>query len=153
VFDLLAVWSDYAFEKYEPGINPGAYGVEFFKPLLTLPLVVAGDFNSPINYKAKSKGGFLYTHRVLEEYGLVKAYNVATGEELFRESQATFYRNYKREHPRHIDHIYVPRKWKDAIVSARCGEHDKWVSKDVAHRSNHAPLIVEIEDSVLRMAS
>lgn len=150
VFDLLAVWSDYAYEKYEPGINPGAYGVEFFKDLFRLPLVVAGDFNSPINYKHKGKSGFLYAHTVLTERGLVKAYNVATGEELFKESQATFYRNYQRRYPRHIDHIYVPIEWRSAIVTARCGEHDKWVSDDVAHRSNHAPLIVEIDDAIFQ---
>lgn len=145
-FDLMAVWSFYGSTKLNRGKNPMTHGLEDFSSVFgSEHLVVAGDFNSPINFEERGPGGFKATNAALESRGLVNAYNVASGEPLNQESQPTYYMYFQRERSYHIDHIYVPRAWINGMRAA-CGDFQTWVA---ARLSDHVPVVVDIADSAM----
>ena len=142
-FDLIAVWSFYGADSRNRNQNPMVHALEDFAPLfISMHLVVAGDFNSPINFEEKGPGGFQTTNRELEGRGLVNAYNTATGELLGQESQPTYYHWHGKMHTHHIDHVYVPKSWASGMT-VTCGDYDTWVTRQ---RSDHVPVIVDIRE-------
>jgi len=141
-FDLMAVWSFYGVDARNRNANPVTHGLEDFASFFDAKhLVVAGDFNAPLDFAEKGPGGFQATNSVLEGRGLVNAYQAFTGEPLGQPAHATFYFRHAKNRPFHIDHIYVPRGWTSGMTVAT-GDYDTWVTE---HRSDHVPVIVDIE--------
>lgn len=148
-FDLIAVWSFYNADSRNRHGNPMVHALEDFAPVLSAEhLVVAGDFNSPINFNEKGPSGFKTTNRELEARGLVNAYTSSTGELLGQASQPTFYLYYGMKFMHHIDHVYVPKTWTNGI-RVTCGDYETWVKSEARHRSDHVPVIVDVQDQVL----
>jgi hypothetical protein len=146
VFDLLAVWSFYGADPRNRNKNPMVHALEDFAPVFgARHLVVAGDFNSPINFGEKGPGGFQATNRELEARGLVNAYSTATGEPLGQATKPTFYLYHGKEFTHHIDHVYIPKAWATGMTVA-CGDYETWVTQQ---RSDHVPVVVDIQDSLV----
>jgi endonuclease/exonuclease/phosphatase family metal-dependent hydrolase len=80
----------------------------------------------------------------MDDLHLVSAYHVYFGEEFGSETRATHFFRGKPDAPFHLDYCLVPESWKQAITRVEVGTHDEW------HRhSDHAPLIVDLDDSRL----
>jgi exonuclease III len=107
-------------------------------------VVLAGDFNSPI---ATTQKQYDRVARRLEDLGLVDVYRVARGLERGEQPlEATYY---QRRHGEvsgfHIDHIWLPAAWADG-AKVDVGDFDTWIA---SHRSDHVPLIAQVDDSCL----
>ncbi|SET21747.1 endonuclease/exonuclease/phosphatase family protein [Geodermatophilus poikilotrophus] len=106
------------------------------------PFVLAGDFNSPIE---KSQKQYDEVARRLERLGLVDVYRAARGLEQGEPPvEATYYRRHQGEvRGFHIDHIWLPAACADG-AKVDVGDFDTWIA---SKRSDHVPVIADIEDS------
>lgn len=104
--------------------------------------IVMGDFNS---------GSRLGRHRLvtrdhhsivaaLERLGMVSAYHAHHSVEPGNEPDATYFHQFNRLKPWHIDFCFVPRSWQSQVVNVRVIKGRRW-----AKRSDHRPLLVELE--------
>jgi exonuclease III len=108
------------------------------------PAVVLGDWNT---------GSRLGRHRSLTrhherllglcgELGLVSAYHAFHRVDPGGEPHATYFHQFRRSRPWHIDFCFVPRSWTAALLRVTVIDGRKW-----AARSDHRPLLVELETS------
>lgn len=137
-FTLLAVWT----------LPTGSYSkalfdaLERFRDLLSAgPAVVMGDFNTT---SLLDRPGSAHGHGrivgLLGEMGLESAYHAFHAEAPGAESRATYYHQWRREQPYHIDYCFVPREWLPGITGVRVGGYEEW-----AGRSDHRPLVVDVD--------
>lgn len=135
IYKMLAVW---------PHGNYVEELIDFFhlnESLFTNDLLIMGDTNSCSvfnNHHPKNKN-----HNVLVELlnnkGLVDAYNYCTGEAEGEETIPTFYLQRKKEKPYHIDRCFVA---PERIISFKVAENkDYWLSL-----SDHIPIEIMIND-------
>lgn len=138
-FNLLGVW---AMPKYVEMIH------DYFDANMDLfddNLIICGDFNSNViwNNEHKTKDSLgndknqTNLNIKLNKCGLISAYHDLTGEKQGKETQYTFYMNWKLEKPYHIDYVYAG---KDVITAFQIGDAEKWVEL-----SDHIPLTFEVK--------
>jgi exodeoxyribonuclease-3 len=136
--NLLAVW---AFNDRVPATvtpNPKttkqavAHYAEFLR---AAPPVVAGDFNASIVWDDQPTferfGGVDDDLRAL---GLESAYHRANGHTFGQEPDATHFWQKNAEQRYHIDYVYLPTEWQQAVRTVAIGGSAEWLA-----RSDHAP--------------
>ena len=146
-FNLLAVWAQNASagvtRKHQLG--PLRRALSRYRGFLSDgPAVVAGDLN---NNAIWDKPGWCINHmatvEILSRLGLVSAYHRATGEAHGQETIPTLYwRDRTRAGPTyHIDYIFVPEPWLEAMNDVVIGDFDDWCGKGL---SDHAPIVFDL---------
>ncbi len=105
------------------------------------PVVLAGDFNSPIEISQKQ---YDVVARRLEDRGLVDVYRAARGLGQGEPPiEATYYHHRRRELGFHIDHIWLPAPWADG-AKVDVGDFDTWIASG---QSDHVPVIAHLHGS------
>lgn len=100
------------------------------------PAVAMGDFNCYVGQSGvrKRTGTFEDCIQAFEAHGMKSIYHERTGEELGKESEATFFWRFKEEHPYFLDYTF-------SNVAPSAFEIGRW-EKGI---SDHRPQIMEIE--------
>lgn len=109
--------------------------------LKSRPTIIAGDFNASGQSDPRTMASFVRS--MSEELGLVSAYHAFTGEAVGEERAPTLWWRGKREAGFHCDFVFVPATWR--IHDVRVGGYDDWGAPALVHRSDHAPVIVDVE--------
>lgn len=146
-FNLLAVWAQNASggvtRKHQLG--PFRRGLARYRNFLTeQPVIAAGDFN---NNAIWDRPGWRINHMacvdILEKFGLVSAYHEVRCERHGEESTPTIYwRDRTEDGPTyHIDYIFLPAPWVEAIGDFSVGSFDGWCANGL---SDHVPLIIDV---------
>ncbi|SDM41538.1 Endonuclease/Exonuclease/phosphatase family protein [Geodermatophilus siccatus] len=105
------------------------------------PVVLAGDFNSPITTTQKQ---YDQVARRLDNLGLVDVYRTARDLEHGEPPvEATYYHHRRRERGFHIDHIWLPADWADG-AKVDVGDFDTWIAPGL---SDHVPVTAHLDDS------
>jgi hypothetical protein len=109
-------------------------------------MVVAGDFNMghPTN-PAGQKPWLSRAQALWTDIGLVSAYHVFTGEEISRATRATYYHQYQRAQGWHIDWVLIHRCRLPFLRSVTVGGYDEWTAAAAPARSDHVPVIVDLD--------
>ncbi len=150
-FTLLAVWTQ---SKPSPYTAQTHRVVAELLPLLSGPVMVAGDFNAPGHAASHHLTPHLATVGLLDDAGLVSAFAAARGvaqSDLYRDGpdtqpspalqEPTYYHWRRRDLPWHIDHVFVRRDWTDGIATS-VGSYDDWVATG---HSDHVPVVVDLQ--------
>lgn len=139
-FTLVAVWTLPIAGSYSRALIEG---VDALREMFAGgPTVVAGDFNaSPVFDRPRARYGYLRAAALLAEAGVESAYHAFHAEAPGAERSATYYHQWKREQPFHIDYCFVPRGWLPRVRDVAVGSYDGWRG-----RSDHRPLLVDIAD-------
>ena len=150
-FTLLAVWTQ---SKPSPYTAQTHRVVAELLPLLSGPVVLAGDFNAPGHAASHHLTPHLATVDLLDDAGLVSAFAAARGvahSDLYRDGpdtrpcpalqEPTYYHWRRRDLPWHIDHVFVRRDWTDGIATS-VGSYDDWVATG---HSDHVPVVVDLQ--------
>lgn len=103
-------------------------------------LVIAGDFNgNPIFRSDGTRRDFrTMVTRLEERFRLQSAYHVATGDPFGDERTPTYYFQWDRRKPYHLDYCFVPRTW--TIREVEVGTFRRWRGL-----SDHVPIVVDVE--------
>lgn len=108
------------------------------------PALVLGDLNTGSRL-GRHPSPTRHHERLLDlcsELDLVSAYHAFHRVDAGGESHATYFHQFKRSMPWHIDFCFVPRSWTPHLVRVTVIDGRKW-----AARSDHRPLLVELETS------
>lgn len=109
-------------------------------------VIVAGDFNIGPDLTRPGKNSWLERAVALwSELGLVSAYHHFYDEGLLTPSRPTHYWRYKREAAWHIDYVLVHRSRIEQVRGVFIGGFDEWVATGSLCRSDHVPLIVDVD--------
>ena len=152
-FNLLAVW---AFNhrapqpKAEPNPVTTLDAIEHYAAFLKSGrAIVAGDFNSSVIWDEVGRySSFSRVDERLKALGLTSAYHAHFPEKLGEESRETHYHMYKQDRGFHIDYAYVPTELLPNLTSVSVGTYEEW-----RPRSDHAPLVVDIDMAVAALPS
>jgi endonuclease/exonuclease/phosphatase (EEP) superfamily protein YafD len=139
-FTLLGVWTvKYTGSlSYENQLRRVADWLEMLG--LEGPVVVAGDFNSPIS---TSQAQYDEVERRFLNLGMVDAYAASRGLSGGEaRTEATYYQHRRQHRPFHIDHVFLPVDWAGA-VDLQVGDFPTWIESG---RSDHVPLIADLDD-------
>lgn len=132
-FQLLAIWMLKDPEHYVPNL---VAILEHYRPFIgRRPTVVAGDFNANPGFD-KTHPGYLFGSIAakFEELGLCSAYHTKTGDVHGQETQPTYFHQYNRQKPFHIDYLFFPLLWR-SLGPVTVGSYD-----DYSALSDHRPL-------------
>ena len=134
-FTLLGFWGaePKRFGSYTSPLRRVALDV---LPTLEGPVVLAVDLNAPIESSAVAHAENV---ELLATHGLVSAFTSTRGRDAGHE-EPTYYRWLRREHPFHIDHVFVPRPWAQGLTMS-VGAFEEWIA---SKRSDHVPLVVDV---------
>lgn len=116
--------------------------IQEYKEWINSNTYVAGDFNWNATF-TKSKplhGNFTDTIQLLNKNGLHSTYHSITESKFGQENNPTFFMHKKENQPHHIDYIFTPDRFSDAITEFSIGTYREWI-----HTSDHMPLILEIK--------
>ncbi len=137
-FTVVAVWA-----QPEPTYSEALRrALATYRDLLVAgPCVVLGDLNSSAAWDSRHGRS---DHRELEEqlreeFGLVSAYHVATGEQSGEESRPTHFWRWHEGSPFHLDYCFLPERWLPGLRSVTVGSYEDW-----ADVSDHRPLTVDV---------
>jgi endonuclease/exonuclease/phosphatase family metal-dependent hydrolase len=115
--------------------------------LRTEHVVVVGDLNS--GSRLDRRRSLTRNHkRLLDlcgELELVSAYHAFHRIDPGDESHATYFHQFKRSQPWHIDFCFIPRRWSSRLIRVTILDGRRW-----AKRSDHRPLLVELDTSRMR---
>ena len=115
--------------------------------LASRPSIVAGDFNNAIRWDVTGKpDNHSNAVRKLTELGLASAYHTKWAVAQGNEEHATLYWTWNRNKPYHIDYIWLPTAWTPGLKAVEIGEFSMRAEGGL---SDHVPLTVEVDDSVL----
>lgn len=145
--NLLAVWAQNASggitRKHQLG--PLRRALSRYRRFLEEdPVVMAGDFNSNAIW---DKPGWRINHmtmvEMLKKRDLISAYHEIFGEAHGKENTPTIYwRDRTRDGPTyHIDYVFLPRSWLNAINEFSVGNYDDWCASGL---SDHVPLVIDV---------
>jgi exodeoxyribonuclease-3 len=139
-FLLLAVWSK-ANQKH-PYVEAVVKAVRLYRHLFTQPVVLLGDLNSNTFWDTNHDDDRNHSAlvRLLSEMGLVSAYHAFRDEPHGGESQPTYYFQWKKDRPYHIDYCFIPAAWATRIGRVDVGSFEDWKG-----HSDHRPIIVDVE--------
>lgn len=107
-----------------------------------LPVVAAGDFNSSPAVIGRERESLRFLKRMQEELQLVSAYHHLSGQHPGEETRATYYHQWDKFQPFHLDYCFVPESWLDRLAGVKIGNFEDWP------KSDHRPLTVDIKDSI-----
>jgi len=143
-FTLFGVWAWNTEAKRSGLTRPLIAAIQKYSGILgSGNAIVAGDFNSSVKFRS----GHRQTEIVksLSDLGLSSAYHRYYGVEQGAESHPTIYwRDRSKEGSNfHIDYCFLPTTWCHAVRYLSVGSFENWVERA---KSDHAPLIVEIDD-------
>ena len=112
------------------------------------PTVVLGDLNSGarLGRRASPTRHHARVLDVCRELGLVSAYHAFHRVAAGAEAHATYFHQFKRGRPWHIDFCFVPQAWMPGLVNVAVIDGRRW-----ARRSDHRPLVVEIDTERCRL--
>lgn len=107
--------------------------------------ILAGDFNVAGNTNGRAdKAGLLgLMKRLRERCGLVSAYPAWTGHAVGEESVGTLWWKGDPAQAYHCDFVFVPQTWR--ILKVEVGGYAEWGAPGAKARSDHAPVIVDVE--------
>jgi exonuclease III len=146
-FALLAFWALGSVHERLP-----SYARQFTDVLETWseaisrePMVIAGDFNA----SARSRSTIhLSNVATAESLGLTSAYhafhNLAHGAE--KDMTLKWVGKGKIESTYHCDFVFIPSDWVTAVTNVAVGAWGDWI---YSGRSDHAPVMVDLDDEVL----
>jgi hypothetical protein len=77
---------------------------------------------------------------MLEDHGLISAYNTYYNEQHGRETTPTYYFHYNQNKGFHIDYIFIPSAWPNKLDQVSVGTYDLW--RPV---SDHVPLSIILQ--------
>jgi exonuclease III len=141
-FTVLAVWSKpHRRFPYVEGIHEA---VRIYRTLIaSRPTAVLGDFNSNPIWDHQHRPGWSHSALVsrLGDLGLVSAYHEFHGETPGQETRATYFHQWNRKQPFHIDYCFVPSAWIPRLRRVDVGDFQSW-----KRRSDHRPLVVDLAD-------
>ena len=103
--------------------------------------ILAGDFN--VSGRTCLKGLTDFAAMLHERFGLVSAYHIYHDISFGAEKVGTLWWRYHENDEFHCDFVFVPEKWK--VTNVEVGSYAVWGSPDAIARSDHAPLIVDLE--------
>jgi exodeoxyribonuclease-3 len=150
-FVLLAFWALGSVHERLP-----SYAAQFSEVLDTWseviarePTVIAGDFNA----SAQSRSPIhLRNVATAEALGLASAYHafhhLDHGDE--REMTLRWIGKGKVEQRYHCDFVFIPTRWIEAAEGVDVGEWSAWIHSG---RSDHAPVMVELDNQALARLS
>ena len=112
------------------------------KLIASQPTVFIGDTNSNSIWDAQREQDRNHTALVnrLSELGLVSAYHAFFNEAHGRETQPTYYFQWKQAKAFHLDYCFIPKAWLPALRKVWVEPYETWR----AH-SDHRPLMVDID--------
>jgi len=106
------------------------------------PTMLMGDFNS--GTKMAGHKTLTRNHQSIldrcTELGLASAYHLFNETGHARELHATYFHQFKRSSPWHIDFCFVPHTWRHRTREVVVLDGRKW-----AKRSDHRPLLIELD--------
>lgn len=148
--NVIGVWDRHSgSEKMGRSPGPMMRSLEVYGDfILATATVVGGDFNNHVVFdKPNHVGNFAALHQGLAAFGLFSTYHAHHGVALGMEPDPTHYwRDRKRDGWRyHIDHVYAPTAWRDALVSHTVADFDSWIKL-----SDHMPLVVDFDETLIR---
>jgi hypothetical protein len=141
-FLLIAVWSKGG--QASPYVEAVVRAVKLYRKLFAqYPTVLAGDLNSNAIWDSNHAADLNHSGlvKMLSELGLVSSYHFFHREAHGEEKQPTYYFQWKKQRPFHIDYCFIPKIWARRVQRVEVGSYTDW--KD---RSDHRPLLVEIAD-------
>ena len=146
-FNLLAVWAMHANDgiRKKAMAGPLRDSLDIHASFLEAkPSIAAGDFNN--NYFWDKPGwamNFEDTVGRFTELKMSSAYHVMMNEAQGEESIPTHYwRDRKKDGPTyHIDYIFVPQVWEQAITHFEVGTFEDWCGSKL---SDHVPLTIDL---------
>jgi len=106
------------------------------------PAVVMGDLNSG-NTLGDVRSPSKRHQRLVDAFGdvgLTSAYHAYHGIEHGHERHATYFHQFKRSRPWHIDFCFVPRTWAPRLANVKVLDRAAWTAQ-----SDHRPLLVDID--------
>ena len=126
-FQLLAIWMLKDPEHYVPNL---VALLEHYRPFISRgPTVVAGDFNANPGFDKKHpRYLFESITATLEELGLCSAYHANSGEAHGHETKPTYFHQYNRHQPFHIDYLFFPKSWRTALSQVTVGNFEDYAS-------------------------
>ncbi len=136
-FRLVAVWSCLS---SEPKVNPLMEALDAWSDWLEDgPVIVAGDFNTGGSWDVRTgpMSHFSIVDR-LEAMGLRSAYHAVRSTAQGVDEETTLWHSGGGTYM--VDHAFTPTSWP--ILQVVVGSEDPW-----RRRSDHAPLVIEVETS------
>jgi exodeoxyribonuclease III len=145
-FTLFAVWTHgkQPFRYVEAAVK----AVDMYRDLIgDKPTVLMGDLNSNAIWDAEHPPKLNHSALVkqLAGLGLVSAYHHSQNEVHGRETLPTYYFQWNKDRPFHIDYCFVPKAWAKRILRVEIGSYEDW-----RQYSDHRPLLVEVADKPRR---
>ena len=140
-FVLLAVCT--MGEKPYPYVRAACRAIVLYDDLFREhPVAMIGDFNSNAIWNKNHPKGINHAALLerLEKHGLFSAYHAHYGEAHGEESRPTYYHQWKRNQPFHIDFCFLPNAWRNAIRDVDVGS---WLAWEKC--SDHRPLLVSLD--------
>ena len=141
-FLLLAIWAQN--DPAHPYVQAVIRAVELYRDsIASQPTVILGDFNSNAIWDRSRQDARDHSYLVslLAELGLVSSYHRFYGEAPGAESQPTFYFQWNKKKPYHIDYCFIPEAWSPRLSKVRVGGYARWKAW-----SDHRPLVVDLAD-------
>lgn len=145
-FLLLAVWT--VAEK--GGLSYAAQFADVLETwapsIRTEATVIAGDLNT--SAQGPSSSDHRRNVERAEQLGLESSYHRFHGVDLGDEADMTlrWIGPGGRERRYHCDLVFVPQRWAPAVRSVEAGAWDTWV---LSKRSDHAPVVVDVDESAV----
>jgi hypothetical protein len=140
-FLLFAVWTKT--EQAHCYVEAAVRAVYLYRKLIaSRPTVFIGDTNSNAIWDAQREEDRNHTALVnqLSALGLISAYHAFFAEAHGKETQPTYYFQWKQAKPFHLDYCFIPKDWLTALRKVWVEPFEPWK----AH-SDHRPLLVDIE--------
>jgi endonuclease/exonuclease/phosphatase family metal-dependent hydrolase len=106
-------------------------------------IIVAGDFNASAAFDPHQSSSYQFEQitRRLREKGLHSLWHTKEAQEFGGESAATYYHQWKREQPFHIDFMFASEALVRRLKHFSIGDFDTWCSG----HSDHVPLIADFD--------
>jgi len=76
---------------------------------------------------------------MLAQLGLVSSYHFFHREAHGQEKRPTYYFQWNKRRPFHIDYCFIPKEWAPLLQRVEIGSYAKWKGT-----SGHRPLLVDI---------
>jgi exodeoxyribonuclease-3 len=146
--NLIAIWSQNNNEEPERRyIGEIWNALNYYKKLLKVPTMIAGDFNWNVRWDWEPDGplagNFGNVASLLKRHGIYSAYHECTHVKYGCEPDPTLYHNYNEKKPYHVDYVFASVSLLKDINSVGVGKYGKWRNKPC--NSDHMPLMVKFE--------